>query len=617
MGELGLLFRQARNGPARRETTMVLLGLGTTWGCTRWLHREDFVFELSDTPEGKTEEASVASSRVRASGKPSQYWLIGFKDRRLEREYLEDLVEVSSSCFIVGTSLALLLYVIFSLTFGILSYLECSRYFMVETGSVPVGECLRELLLPMIVGGLGIVAAFVVCCVHSMGKWKVRKDVILYVIEGGYLLYTGAVMWCNLDPAAGGLKGYFDSGDPSRDGYVALYYRRWATFLASFFVTPYIPLLLTPIPFSATLEIMSIFLLVLVVIIPTIKGGWNAFSDTRVIEVFGVSEFCTENKDICILMNRYQTLGPVLLVCALSITIMIASYFAERSNRKSFIQKKQLQVLTREREEALVKQKKESDNLIHSMFPKAIAENLIAKQAQEHTGAALDQTTSMERLNNSALDSTLACMHQSVTILFTDIVGFTSMSQTCLPFEVISFLHDLFTAFDGLVGLDSDLWKVETIGDAFMVASGLGVTSSEASMRETMVAFKYRTTSEDYGDEPENMRIRSSNSAKKSIATGRNVAFDTAKAAIIFGEAALSEALTQCMPNGKMCEIRAGAHTGDVCSGVVGTRMPRYCLFGDTVNTASRMESTGVPGRIQVSEATFEMVCDEADFQWE
>merc|ERR1712010_83559 len=97
-------------------------------------------------------------------------------------------------------------------------------------------------------------------------------------------------MWCNLDPAAGGLKGYFDSGDPSRDGYVALYYRRWATFLASFFVTPYIPLLLTPIPFSATLEIMSIFLLVLVVIIPTIKGGWNAFSDTRVIEVFGATK---------------------------------------------------------------------------------------------------------------------------------------------------------------------------------------------------------------------------------------------------------------------------------------------------------------------------------------
>ena len=174
---------------------MVLLGLGTTWGCTQWLHREDYtVFERSDTPEGKMEEASVASPRVRASGKPSQYWLIGFKDRRLEREYLEDLVEVSSSCFIVGTSLALLSFLIFLLPMGIFDYLYWSRYFMVETGSVPVGECLRRLFLPVIVGGIGIVAAFMVCCVHSMGRWKVRKDVILYVIEGSYLLYTGAII---------------------------------------------------------------------------------------------------------------------------------------------------------------------------------------------------------------------------------------------------------------------------------------------------------------------------------------------------------------------------------------------------------------------------------------
>ena len=186
---------------------MVLLGLGTTWGCTQWLHREDYiVFERSDTPDGKMEEASVAPSRVRASGKPSQYWLIGFKDRRLEREYLEDLVEVSSSCFIVGTSLALLLYVIFPLTLSIFNYNLDSEFKMELFGTVPVLDVMEQMLLPMIVGGLGIVAAFVVCCVHSMGKWKIRKDVILYVIEGGYLLYTGVLIYYSAAPTHGTMR---------------------------------------------------------------------------------------------------------------------------------------------------------------------------------------------------------------------------------------------------------------------------------------------------------------------------------------------------------------------------------------------------------------------------
>ena len=173
---------------------MVLLGLGTTWGCTQWLHREDYtVFDLSDNPDGKVEGASVASSRVRASAdEPSQYWLIGFKDRRLEREYLEDLVGLNASCFLVGSTLALLLYLILPLVFAIYQFVIATWK---EDTPVPVVRVMGHFLLPMIVGGLGILAAFIVCCVHSIGRWKVRKDVILYVIEFGYLLYTGVPIY--------------------------------------------------------------------------------------------------------------------------------------------------------------------------------------------------------------------------------------------------------------------------------------------------------------------------------------------------------------------------------------------------------------------------------------
>ena len=182
---------------------MVLLGLGTTWGCTQWLHREDYtVFDLSDNPDGKDERGSgkmEEASVARASAdEPSQYWLIGFKDRRLEREYLEDLVDVFSSCFIVGSSLALLLYLGLPLALNISTYV----YYIGIELSFSYGSL--ESSLSIIVGGLGILAAFTVCCVYSIGRWKVRKDVILYVIEGGYLLYTGALIyWSTLQPEEG------------------------------------------------------------------------------------------------------------------------------------------------------------------------------------------------------------------------------------------------------------------------------------------------------------------------------------------------------------------------------------------------------------------------------
>ena len=272
-----------------------------------------------------------------------------------------------------------------------------------------------------------------------------------------------------------------------------------------------------------------------------------------------------------------------------------------------------------QREELLRREKQRQGELIAQIFPKAVANQLLkdpsfARSKSNSFGDAEDSMVRRHppphsppllpkltpaltffcicRQNHgdrvTTLCRTVAFRHENVTILFTDIVGFTSMSQTVAPQQVMEFLHDLFVRFDDLVDMDPSLWKVETIGDAFMVASGL-----------------------------EGVRTRSRELAI-SDPSSIGSCLCPATAAVLFGKSALAEARTLTMPNSMQCQIRAGVHTGDVCSGVVGTRMPRYCLFGDTVNTASRMESSGVPGRMQISEATHALVCgDDSDFCWD
>ena len=153
---------------------------------------------------------------------------------------------------------------------------------------------------------------------------------------------------------------------------------------------------------------------------------------------------------------------------------------------------------------------------------------------------------------------TIADGYSDVTVLFADLAGFTEFSRTVSPHSLVKMLNRIFSAFDE-VAENCGVEKIKTIGDAYMAACGVP---------------------EEVEDHAERM-LR--------MAIGMRVAMAR---------------ICQEFP-AYMLDIRIGVHTGPCVAGVIGRQRFIYDLWGDTVNLASRMESTGVNGHIQVSEATY------------
>ncbi|KAL7071368.1 hypothetical protein ACQ4LE_009104 [Meloidogyne hapla] len=188
-----------------------------------------------------------------------------------------------------------------------------------------------------------------------------------------------------------------------------------------------------------------------------------------------------------------------------------------------------------ERTRELVEEKRKSDILLYRMLPKQVADKL-----------KLGEFVEPEQFS-------------AATIFFSDVVSFTTLASKCSPLQVVNLLNSLYTAFDGIID-SHDVYKVETIGDGYLVCSGIPKRNGNDHAKEIAeLAFAFLRT----------------------VATFR----------------------VDHLPNERV-NLRIGIHTGPAVAGVVGLTMPRYCLFGDTVNTASRMESNGRPGRIHISTTT-------------
>ncbi|KAM4627539.1 guanylate cyclase soluble subunit beta-2-like [Polymixia lowei] len=198
--------------------------------------------------------------------------------------------------------------------------------------------------------------------------------------------------------------------------------------------------------------------------------------------------------------------------------------------------KEELRLLSQHLEEERTK----TENLLYAMLPKHVANQLKEGKTVE------------------------AGEFKECTILFSDVVTFTNICSQCEPIHIVFMLNSMYLRFDRLTTVHN-VYKVETIGDAYMVVGGVPIPVSSHAERVA-------------------------NFALGMILAAREVINPI---------------------TGEPIQIRVGLHSGPVLAGVVGEKMPRYCLFGDTVNTASRMESHGLPNKIHLSPSVYQALKDK------
>ncbi len=158
----------------------------------------------------------------------------------------------------------------------------------------------------------------------------------------------------------------------------------------------------------------------------------------------------------------------------------------------------------------------------------------------------------------------------NVTIFFSDIVGFTSISAEASPLEIVAMLNSMYTMFDDLAQ-NYDVYKVATIGDAYMVASGVPIRNGDRHATEIC-----------------------------------------AMSLALLGS--IKDFPIPHLP-GEHLSMRIGIYSGPCVAGVAGIKMPRYLLFGDTVDIAARMESSGKAMKVQIGDTTVRLIRNDQQFQ--
>eukprot|EP00934_Nitzschia_sp_Nitz4_P005403 Nitzschia sp. Nitz4//scaffold296_size27349//382//4345//NITZ4_008196-RA/size27349-snap-gene-0.39-mRNA-1//1//CDS//3329546261//5393//frame0 len=224
----------------------------------------------------------------------------------------------------------------------------------------------------------------------------------------------------------------------------------------------------------------------------------------------------------------------------------------------------------------LVQNAARSNAVVSSLFPAKIREKLLEqqeiKQQQQQQQTQLGTKSKMKNFLTGGLDNQAGCkpladLFLETTILFADITGFTAWSSVREPSQVFTLLETVYSAFDGLAK-SRKVFKVETVGDCYVAASGIPEPNKHHA--STIIRF-----------------------ARDCVAA--------------FSKMVTTLEITLGPGTGNL-GIRAGVHSGPITAGVLRGEKARFQLFGDTMNVTARMESSGEPGRIQISPETAEIL---------
>ena len=328
-----------------------------------------------------------------------------------------------------------------------------------------------------------------------------------------------------------------------------------------------------------------------------IEDQWRArFDQTRVTGVFLDRYFSSDRLDETCrysirvypsdeFATQFYTMRPAIYSASVALVFLLCVLMVYLYN-----------FLVDRRQSKVMNQAVEARNIVDSMFPSAFRDRLFRNRRQEEDGTGFfamvappkirlttllnddsNGSTSITRSTNPLLrlEEPIAEMFSNTTVIFADIAGFTAWSSEREPSQVFELLETLYRQFD-LVAKRLGVFKVETIGDCYVAVTGL----PESNKDHAIVCARFAW---------EVMRQMGDLTKALEVSLG---------------------------PGTSDLALRIGLHSGSVTAGVLRGDKARFQLFGDTMNTASRMESTGQTGKIQVSAETACLLSAAGKTRW-